>query len=145
MPRIARRTTTRPTKTEAESRPDPAQAITEEIIALLEAGTVPWQQPWRSIGVPRRHEGTPYKGINAFLLGLRAGLAGHGSPYWMTFKQAKDLGASVRKGEKSSLVVYYGSARAKGAEDSDANPASGRSRSDGPAARAVRRAAPTAS
>ena len=113
-----------------KERLDPAQAITEEIIALMEAGTVPWQQPWRSIGVPRRHEGTPYRGINAFLLGLRAGMAGHGSPYWMTFKQAKDLGASVRKGEKSSLVVYYGSAKAKGAEDGEASPAGDRSRSD---------------
>ena len=105
-----------------KERFDPAQAITEEIIALLEAGTVPWQQPWRSIGVPRRHEGTPYKGINAFLLGLRAGLAGHGSPYWMTFKQATDLGACVRRGERSSLVVYYGTARAKGAEDGSDGP-----------------------
>ena len=109
---------------------DPAQAITEEIVAPLEAGTVPWQQPWRGIGVPRRHEGTPYKDINAFLVGLRAGLAGHGSPCWMTCLQAKDLGACVRKGETSSLVVYYGTARAKGAQDGDANPADGRSRSD---------------
>lgn len=129
MPRTARKTATR-TKTDAAPRLDPAQAITEEIIALMEAGTVPWQQPWFSIGVPRRHESTAYRGINAFLLGLRAGVSGYGSPYWMTFKQAKDLGAGVRKGEKSSLVVYYGTANAKGAEDGEANPAGGRSRSD---------------
>lgn len=36
----------------------------------------------------------------------------------------------VRKGETSSLVVYYGAAKAKGAEDGDANPAGGRSRFD---------------
>ena len=113
-----------------KERLDPAQAITEEIVALMEAGTVPWQQPWRSIGVPRRHEGTPYKGINAFLLGLRTGLAGHGSPCWMTCLQAKDLGACVRKGETSSLVVHYGAARAKGVEDGEASPAGDRSRSD---------------
>ena len=128
MPRTARKTTTRRTKAEPRSRSDPAQAITEEIIALIEAGTVPWQQPWFSIGAPRRHEGTPYKGINAFLLGLRAGVSGYGSPYWVTFRQAKDLGACVRKGERSSLVVYYGTAKARGAEDGDANPAGGRSR-----------------
>ena len=101
---------------DATPKIDPAQSITDEIIALLERGTVPWQQPWRSIGVPRRHEGTPYRGINAFLLGLRAGIAGHGSPFWMTFRQAKEMGAHVRKGERSSLVVYYGTARARGAE-----------------------------
>ena len=127
MPRTARKTTARNAKT-AAPKIDPAQAITEEIIALIEAGTVPWQQPWFSIGAPRRHEGTPYKGINAFLLGLRAGVSGYGSPYWMSFKQAKDLGACVRKGERSSLVVYYGTAEAKGAQDGDADPAGGRSR-----------------
>ena len=126
MPRTARKTTARNAKT-AAPKIDPAQAITEEIIALIEAGTVPWQQPWFSIGAPRRHEGTPYKGINAFLLGLRAGVSGYGSPYWVTFRQAKDLGACVRKGETSSLVVYYGTAKAKGAEDGDADPAGGRS------------------
>jgi antirestriction protein ArdC len=129
MPRTERKTPTRKTKT-AAPKTDPAQAITEEIIALIEAGTVPWQQPWFSVGAPRRHEGTPYRGINAFLLGLRAGVAGHGSPYWMTFKQAKDLGACVRKGERSSLVVYYGSAKAKGREGAEPNPAGGCSRSD---------------
>ena len=127
MPRTARKTPARNAKT-AAPKIDPAQAITEEIVALIEAGTVPWQQPWFSIGAPRRHEGTPYRGINAFLLGLRAGVSGYGSPYWMTFRQAKDLGASVRKGEKSSLVVYYGTGKAKGAEDGGANPAGGRSR-----------------
>jgi antirestriction protein ArdC len=71
------------------------QAITEDILALIESGTVPWLQAWFSIGAPRRHEGTLYRGINVFLLGPRAGMAGHGSPYWMTFKQAKKLGASV--------------------------------------------------
>ena len=75
MPRTKRNTPTQ--------KPDPAQAITDEIIALLEAGTVPWSQPWRSVGQPLRHCGTPYRGINAFLLGLQAGLKGYGSPYWM--------------------------------------------------------------
>ncbi|MGR3436138.1 MAG: ArdC family protein [Shimia sp.] len=113
MPRTPRKTAPRVRKRNAKPKLDPAQAITEEIIALLEAGTVPWQQPWFSVGPPLRHESTPYRGINAFLLGMRAGLVGHGSPYWLTFKQAKDLGACVRKGERSSLVVYYGTARAK--------------------------------
>ena len=128
MPRTVRKTPARTAKT-AAPKIDPAQAITEEIIALIEAGTVPWQQPWFSTGAPRRHEGTSYKEINAFLLGLRAGVSGYGSPYWMTFRQAKALGACVRKGETSSLVVYYGTAKAKGAEDGDANPAGGRSQS----------------
>jgi antirestriction protein ArdC len=61
MPRTARKTTAWTQSTGHAPTTDPAQAITEEIVALLEAGTVPWQQPWRGVGVPRRHEGTPYK------------------------------------------------------------------------------------
>ena len=111
MARTARKTThgTKP-------KLDPAQEITNEIVALLEKGDLPWRQPWRTAGggVPLRHGGEGYRGINAFLLGMRAALMGYTSPYWMTFKQAKDLGGGVRKGEKSSIVVYYGVAKAKG-------------------------------
>ena len=97
---------------------DPARAITEEIIAHLEKGTMPWRRPWKIAGggVPLRVGGEPYQGINAFLLGLRAAMTGYSSPYWMTFKQAKDLGASVRKGAKSSVVVYYGTGKRRGAD-----------------------------
>ena len=102
----------------AKPKFDAAQEITNEIIALLEKGTMPWRRPWKIAGggVPLRHNGEPYKGINAFLLGLRAATMGYSSPYWVTFAQAKALGASVRKGSKSSVVVYYGTARKRGAE-----------------------------
>ncbi|MDO5757326.1 MAG: zincin-like metallopeptidase domain-containing protein [Rhodobacterales bacterium] len=95
---------------------DAAQAITDEIIGLLEKGTVPWRRPWKIAGggVPLRHNGEGYRGINAFLLGLRSAMAGYSSPYWMTFNQAKALDACVKKGSKSSVVVYYGTAGKKG-------------------------------
>ena len=98
---------------------DAAQSITDEIVALLEAGTLPWRRPWRIAGggVPLRVGGEPYRGINAFLLGLRAAMAGYSSPTWMTFNQARQLGACVRKGERSSVVVYYGTAGRKDAAD----------------------------
>ena len=101
---------------------DPATEITNEIIALLEKGTMPWRQPWKIAGggVPLRHNGERYQGINAFLLGLRATMMGYTSPYWMTFAQAKALDASVRRGERSSTVVYYGTAKKRGTEKSDA-------------------------
>ncbi|WP_299654237.1 zincin-like metallopeptidase domain-containing protein [uncultured Jannaschia sp.] len=100
---------------------DPATEITNEIIALLERGTMPWRQPWKIAGggVPLRHNGERYQGINAFLLGLRATMMGYSSPYWMTFNQARELDACVRRGERSSIVVYYGSAKKRGAETSD--------------------------
>ena len=119
MTRTSNRTTTK-------ERFDPAQAITDEIVALLEAGTLPWRRPWRIAGggVPLRANGQGYRGINAFLLGLRATLAGHRSPYWMTYQQSKALGAQVRKGERSSVVVYYGTA-GKSADAAEAGGAAG--------------------
>ncbi|TRD17297.1 ArdC family protein [Palleronia caenipelagi] len=92
---------------------DPATEITNEIIALLQTGTMPWRRPWKIAGggMPLRSTGDAYQGINAFLLGIRAAIHGYSSPYWLTFQQAKKLDAHVRKGEKSSLVVYYGTAR----------------------------------
>nr|WP_245190963.1 zincin-like metallopeptidase domain-containing protein [Jannaschia formosa] len=67
--------------------------------------------------MPLRHGGEGYRGINAFLLGMRAALMGYTSPYWMTFQQARSMDACVRKGERSSVVVYYGTAKARAAED----------------------------
>jgi antirestriction protein ArdC len=114
MPRTQRKT---PRSTQPKA--DAAQLVTDEIVALLEKGTLPWRQPWRTAGggVPLRHGGEGYRGINAFLLGMRAALMGYASPYWMTFQQARAMDACVRKGERSSVVVYYGTAKAKDAEN----------------------------
>lgn len=89
---------------------DPALSITNELIAIIERGVLPWRRPWKVPGarLPLRHTGEPYQGINNFLLTLRTNLAGYGSPYWMTMHQANELGARIRKGQTSSVVVYYG-------------------------------------
>jgi antirestriction protein ArdC len=55
---------------------------------------------------PLRHNGQTYSGINVLMLWGAAVEAGYCSPYWMTFKQAKELGAHVRKGEGGNPVVY---------------------------------------
>lgn len=81
--------------------------VTDRILALLESGTIPWQRPWGSSAgnaapanfISRK----AYAGINAVLLGC----AGFGCPYWLTFKQAKELGGSVRKGERGTPVVFW--------------------------------------
>jgi len=86
--------------------------VTQKIIADLEQGVRPWQKPWDSgmaagrIIRPRRHNGEPYNGMNILLLWGAAIDNGFQNPTWMTFKQATDYGGHVRKGEKSSLVVY---------------------------------------
>lgn len=92
------------------------QTVTDRIVAMLEAGTRPWQQPWAAApgqGRPRRVDGTPYRGINTLNLWAAAMPRGFASPHWMTFKAAKDMGASVRKGAKAELAFFVGTFTAK--------------------------------
>lgn len=88
----------------SNSKNDPYQEITDQIVAALEAGTAPWVKPWASCGAPRNAiTGREYRGINTVLLAM----APFSSPLWMTFKQAKDVGANVRKGEHGTHVVLF--------------------------------------
>jgi antirestriction protein ArdC len=93
-------------------RQDIYTRITAQIVASLEKGVRPWMKPWSGenaagrITRPLRHNGTPYSGINILMLWAASLEHGFSSPSWMTFKQAQDLNAHVRKGEKGSLVVY---------------------------------------
>ncbi|MDJ0279002.1 zincin-like metallopeptidase domain-containing protein [Sphingomonas sp. 2R-10] len=87
--------------------------ITDRIVAELEAGRVPWVQPWgtaaakASIGLPRNAAtGRAYSGINVLILWgavIEHGFPGQG---WLTFRQALALGGHVRKGERCTTVVY---------------------------------------
>lgn len=98
-----------------EDRKDVYTRVTERIIADLEKGVRPWMKPWQaehpagSITRPLRHNGVPYRGMNVLLLWSEAMEKGYSAPLWMTYKQAQELGANVRKGEKGSLVVYANS------------------------------------
>lgn len=87
------------------------QTVTDQIVAMLDAGVVPWRSPIpgrTSAGHPKNmNTGKPYRGVNVFLLAFTAFAKGYGSSYWMTFNQAKERGGNVRKGEKSSLVVFW--------------------------------------
>ncbi len=89
--------------------------VTERIIADLEQGIRTWMKPWHAehaagkISRPLRHNGTPYRGVNILLLWGEAIAKGYAAPIWMTFKQALELKACVRKGEHGSLVVYANS------------------------------------
>jgi antirestriction protein ArdC len=85
------------------------QEVTDRIIASLEAGTVPWLRPWRddksgsALEPYNAQSGRPYNGVNLLILGTM--------PYadlgWLTFKQARELGGTVRKGEKGTTVIFW--------------------------------------
>lgn len=89
--------------------------ITNRIISDLEAGRVPWVQPWGtpSAGAPlampqNAATGRRYSGINVLI--LWGAVIEHGYPCqsWLTFKQAKALGGSVREGEHGTTVIKVG-------------------------------------
>jgi len=67
---------------------------------------------------PLRACGTPYRGGNIFWLWLVADMLGYASPFWMTYRQAAQLGGQVRKGEKSTIAIFY-KAYGKRVEDAD--------------------------
>jgi len=88
------------------------QRVTDRIVCDLEQGVRPWMKPWNAehaagrITRPLRANGQPYNGINVLMLWASAVEGGFAAPIWMTYKQACELGAHVRKGEKGSPVVY---------------------------------------
>lgn len=85
------------------------QRITDKIVSDLEKGELTWRKPWSGGNLaikPLRANSVPYTGINTIMLWATAAEQGYASPYWMTFKQAISMKASIRKGEKSTQVVY---------------------------------------
>jgi len=85
--------------------------VTDRIIAELEAGRLPWVQPWDSAacGCTMPHNGGTgrvYSGINVLILWAAVIEGGYSIQRWLTFKQAQALGGSVRRGEKGTTVCY---------------------------------------
>ena len=108
MPRSSSRTV-RP----APERANLYDEITTRIIAELEAGRLPWVQPWGSSGVsaplamPKNAStGRAYSGINVLILWGAVVARGFSCQSWLTFRQALSLGGNVRKGERGTSVVY---------------------------------------
>lgn len=80
------------------------EIVTEKIINLLEQGVIPWRRPWAATGLPRNLvTKRPYRGVNFFLLSATKCV----SPWWLTMRQANELGGQVRKGEHSQIVVFW--------------------------------------
>ena len=96
-------------KATTTAKPNIYKIVTERIIASLRDGIIPWEKPWQALHFsgspfPRNFRtGKPYRGVNVFLLWASP----YSYPFWLTFKQAKELNGSVRKGEKGTQIVFY--------------------------------------
>ena len=96
----------------ATEKKDIFQRVTDQIVEAIEAGTESYKMPWKTSGgfpyspinaVSKR----PYRGINIVILWAIAQKKGYTSGTWATFKQWQEMGAQVRKGEKSAHVVFW--------------------------------------
>jgi antirestriction protein ArdC len=80
------------------------EIVTEKIVEQLEKGYIPWRQPWGATGKPRNFlSQQEYRGVNVILLSC----ARSSSPYWLTLKQANDMGGQIKKGAKAFPVIYF--------------------------------------
>ena len=101
----------RSNRTERGQRPTLYQEVTDKVIAELEAGRVPWVQPWGrakcGLGLPRNAAtGRRYSGINILILWGAVIEKGYPRQTWLTFRQALALGGAVRKGEHGTTICY---------------------------------------
>lgn len=94
-------------------RDDLYQVVTDTILAELERGVAPWVRPWKTLGSEHggaAHNGytsRAYRGINVLLLTVAALRHRYSDPRWFTYKQATLLGAHVRRGERSTRVMFW--------------------------------------
>lgn len=94
-----------------QSQTEIRQSITNRIIDALKNGKIPWRKPWTGVEGPR----TPtnfvtkrrYSGINVPILWLQGQEKGYDVDLWATFNQWKSAGASVKKGEKATQIVFF--------------------------------------
>jgi antirestriction protein ArdC len=102
-------------------RPALYQEITDKIIAQIEAGILPWAQPWAggpALSMPvNATTHRSYSGINILLLWDALFQRGFDRNRWLTFKQALSVGGNVRKGEHGTTVVFADRFTPKGEQE----------------------------
>jgi antirestriction protein ArdC len=97
----------------AMTKRDLYESVTSGIVAELERGVAPWVRPWKTVDA--RFGGGPYngatqrgyRGINVWLLFTAARQRGFQDVRWFTYRQAQALKGHVRRGEKSTEVVFW--------------------------------------
>jgi antirestriction protein ArdC len=116
----------------ATEKRDVYASVTARIVTAIEKGVGNWRMPWHTSG---RFASSPvntssrkaYRGINTLCLWAAAESKGYQSGEWGTYKQWQDRGAQVRKGEKSTTVVFWKFANSaqEAQDDGDEQPSSG--------------------
>lgn len=85
-----------------------AEQVTKEVIREMEKGNVIWQKPWFVMNAAQNFvTKRAYEGFNQFYLNWIIQQRKYNYPYFLTFKQANNLGGYIKKGEKSTPVIYW--------------------------------------
>ena len=95
------------------------------IIKALQAGTAPWQKPWKPgerILPHNFQSGRDYRGGNAVYLALNGLDRGYANPRWGGYRQILEAGGHVRKGEKGTPIMYVERRSRRTARDEQGNP-----------------------
>ena len=98
------------TQTPAWSQDDYHTAFAGKLKAQIEQGVAPWQKPWKpgESRLPKNIQtDKPYRGGNSIYLSVTQTAKGYSDHRWATYKQIKDMGGQVRKGEKATHVLFY--------------------------------------
>ena len=85
-------------------------SMVKTLLEHIEKNPTDWQSGWNNIAAGAPYNGktnTAYRGMNALYLAFLGAKRGYKDTRWVTFNQAKELGASVKKGEKSAPVIFF--------------------------------------
>lgn len=99
-------------------------AVTNKIVTAIEAGAAEFKMPWHTFGKPiaipsNATTYATYRGVNVLSLWIAALTAGYPTGSWATYKQWKDIGVQVRRGERGTLIVFYKQIELTALEDAD--------------------------
>ena len=83
--------------------------ITEQFVKALDEGVIPWRMPWDKVSLGHQNLSSKkeYHGINTLLLHVSKLKNKFTSHYWLTYKQATAMGGNVKKGEKSTMILFW--------------------------------------
>jgi len=94
------------------------EKVNENLMNMISNGTMPWQMTWEGTSLPiNLTDKRNYRGINIWMLTGMAYAKGYQYNQWVTYRQAMSLGGNVKKGEKSSFVVFAKMIEKKGQDD----------------------------
>ncbi len=115
---------------EVLSRRDVHCAITDKIVAAVEAGAGDYCMPWhRTVTRPvNAFTGKVYHGVNVLALWATAATRGFRSGHWATYRQWRELDAQVRKGERGAVIVFYKTVPPEKGDQDDDNEKAGQPR-----------------